>query len=70
MHEAGDVRLVIYNVLGQEVKTLFNGRKSVGRHETVWDGKDRNGKSMTSGVYFYSLKSAGFKAVKKMVLIK
>ena len=70
MHEAGDVTLVIYNVLGQEVTTLFDGRKSIGRHETVWDGNDQGGKSMTSGVYFYSLKSAGFKAVMKMVLIK
>ena len=70
MHEAGDVRLVIYNVLGQEVRTLFDGRKSVGRHETVWDGKNKNGQSMTSGVYFYALKSAGIKSVKKMVLIK
>ena len=70
MHEAGDVRLVIYNVLGQEVRTLFNGRKSIGRHETVWDGNDQNGRSMMSGVYFYALKSAGFKAVKKMVLMK
>ncbi|MCH7574349.1 MAG: T9SS type A sorting domain-containing protein [Candidatus Marinimicrobia bacterium] len=70
MHEAGNVSLVVYNVLGQEVRTLFSGMKSVGTHETVWDGKDRNGKAMMSGVYFYTLKSAGFKAVRKMVLLK
>ncbi len=70
IHEAGDVTLVIYNVLGQEVRTLFSGQKSTGRHETLWDGKDRDGKSMMSGVYFYSLESAGFKAIRKMLLIK
>ncbi len=70
IHADGDVRLVIYNILGQEVRTLFSGQKSIGRHETVWDGKDQARKSMTSGVYFYSLESAGFKETRKMLLLK
>ena len=70
IHEAGDVRLVVYNILGQEVRTLLSGQKSAGRHETLWDGKDRDGKSMTSGVYFYTLESAGFKETRKMLLLK
>ncbi|MCH8836507.1 MAG: T9SS type A sorting domain-containing protein, partial [Candidatus Marinimicrobia bacterium] len=70
IHEAGDVRLVVYNILGQEVRTLLNGQKSTGRHEALWDGKDHDGKSMTSGVYFYSLESAGFRETRKMLLLK
>ena len=70
IHEAGDVRLVVYNILGQEVRTLLSGQKSTGRHEALWDGKDHEGKSMTSGVYFYSLESAGFRETRKMLLLK
>lgn len=67
---AGDVKLVVYNILGQEVRTLFSGHKSMGRHETLWDGKDHEGKSMVSGIYYYTLESSGFKETRKMLLLK
>ncbi len=67
---AGDVKLVIYNILGQEVRTLFSGHKSMGSHEALWNGKDHAGKSMTSGVYYYTLESSGFKETRKMLLLK
>ncbi|MCH8327522.1 MAG: T9SS type A sorting domain-containing protein [Candidatus Marinimicrobia bacterium] len=70
MHEAANVSLVVYNMLGQEVKTLFSGAQTIGTHEAVWDGKDHTGRSMTSGLYFYALESAGFKEMRKMVLLK
>ncbi|MBA7644392.1 hypothetical protein ES703_52136 [subsurface metagenome] len=67
---AGDVKLVIYNILGQEVRTLFSGHKSMGRHEALWDGNDHEGKSMVSGIYYYTLESSGFKETRKMLLLK
>ena len=67
---AGDVKLVIYNILGQEVRTLFSGHRSMGRHEALWDGKDHEGKSMMSGIYYYTLESSGFKETRKMLLLK
>ena len=59
VHRPGKVTLSIYNVLGQEVVTLFDGEQHVGRYEFMWDGKDAKGASMTSGVYFYRLSLDG-----------
>ena len=46
----------IYDILGQEVRTLINENKPAGYHSVVWDGKDNSGQQLSSGVYFYSLK--------------
>jgi len=70
LYAAGEVKLAIYNILGEEVKTLFSGHKSMGRHEALWNGKDHAGKSMTSGIYYYTLKSSEFKETRKMLLVK
>jgi hypothetical protein len=45
--EASHVRLKVYNVLGQEVKTLVNGLKEAGAYSVIWNGKDNHGISMT-----------------------
>jgi hypothetical protein len=62
---SGLVTLKIYDVLGREVMTLVNEMKSAGNY-TV----DFNGANLSSGIYFYTLKSDDFTAVKKMTLIK
>lgn len=59
------VNLSVYNQLGQKVATLFSGDKEAGQYSIVWDGRN-----MTSGVYFYSLRSAKFSDVKKLILMK
>jgi hypothetical protein len=64
------VKLKIYNLLGQEVLTLLNGEKPAGTHQIVWDGRDENGITVASGIYFYKLEAAGFKEVKRMVFLK
>lgn len=63
--------LTVFNVLGQEVKTLVN-EKIVGgvNHTAQWDGTDLNGNKVASGVYFYKLTSGDFSDIKKMVLLK
>ncbi len=63
--------LTVFNVLGQEVKTLVN-EKIVGgvNHTAQWDGTDINGSKVASGVYFYKLTSGNFTDIKKMVLLK
>jgi photosystem II stability/assembly factor-like uncharacterized protein len=67
-----DSRVVIrvYNVLGQEVRTLVNEVRSAGRHEVVWDARDDAGKSVATGLYLYRLEAKGFSQVRKMMLIK
>jgi hypothetical protein len=55
----------IYNLLGQEVQTLVDQFHSVGNYKVTFDAS-----SITSGIYFYSIRSDNFSQVKKMMLIK
>ena len=65
------VNLVIYNVRGQVVKTLVAGeRRDPGSYYVYWDGKDRLGKPVASGIYFYRLQAGDFIATRKMVMLK
>jgi len=68
--QSGQVSLVIYNVLGQNVRTLVEGTISAGYHDVTWDGRDDHGMTTQSGVYFYRLQVGGMTLVKKMVMIK
>jgi hypothetical protein len=62
--------LKIYNILGEEVRTLIDEKKKEGEYKVVWDGKDDKGKEVSSGIYFYVLKCGQYKQTKKMILIK
>ena len=59
------VLLKIYNVLGKEVTTLLNEVKPAGTHSVTFDGK-----SLASGVYFYSIEAGTFSNTKKFILLK
>lgn len=72
---AADVELAIYNVLGQQVKTLINAERSAGNHSVIWNADDSRGVKLSSGIYFYMLKASGidgkeFQEIRKMVLLK
>ncbi len=64
------VNLVIYDILGREVKVLVNGIQPSGYHQTIWDGRDHSGKSVSAGMYFYRIQAGSFSKVQKMVLLK
>jgi len=64
------VNLSIYNVKGQLVKTLANGLTKKGENTYNWDGTDGNGRSVSSGLYFFKLNSEGKTETRKMMLIK
>jgi len=69
--EAGQVKLEIYNIKGQKVKTLLDCYMSPGRSEMVWNSKDDNGKRVSSGVYFYRLNvNDKTEKTKKMLLLR
>lgn len=68
--EASNVVLKVYNILGQEVRTLVNGKLTAGYHSMLWDGKNDAGARIASGIYIYRIKAGKFQAVKKMVLLK
>jgi hypothetical protein len=65
-----EVRLVVYNVLGEAVRTLTDRVWPAGVHRVEWDGCDRTGKAMASGVYFYRLEAGEYSATQKMILVK
>jgi serine protease AprX len=62
--------LKIYNILGQEVRTLVDEPKWAGTHQVIWDGKDDAGKDVASGIYFYQLTVKDRTLTKKMLLLK
>jgi hypothetical protein len=64
------VEVEIINLLGQRVKRIAEGTYSPGRHSVVWDGTDERGKEVTTGVYFYRMKSDVGIVSKKMLLLK
>ncbi len=70
MAKAGDAELTIYNIKGQKVKNLVNDHVDAGEHSIIWNGKDLNGADVSSGVYFYRLKTADGVQNKKMLLLK
>jgi len=70
VNKTGNVQLTVFNVLGEKVKTLVNEHKNVGSYSISWNGTDENGKNMSSGIYFYTLKKGPNISMKKMVLIK
>jgi hypothetical protein len=68
--ESENVKLTIYNVNGQLIKTLVNEQKDAGSYNTLWNGKDESGNSVSSGVYFYRIKAGDFTTAKRMLLVK
>ena len=68
--EESEVKLNVYNIKGQKVKTLINEQYSKGSHSIIWNGTDDNGKSVSSGIYFYKFKTGNFEKTKKMILMK
>lgn len=64
------VELVVYNILGQEVRLLHEGYLPAGNQSFIWDGRLGNGTSAPTGIYFYRFEAAGFSDVKKMLFLK
>ncbi|MEZ5359749.1 MAG: FG-GAP-like repeat-containing protein [Candidatus Zixiibacteriota bacterium] len=65
-----NVRLEIYNILGQQVRLLVNGTQSAGTYDVVWDSKDNHNQAVASGMYFYRLTVGDYTEAKKMLLLK
>ncbi|MCY4605351.1 MAG: T9SS type A sorting domain-containing protein, partial [Gemmatimonadetes bacterium] len=66
------VRLVVYDVLGRRVRTLYGGETlTAGHYRTSWNGRDDEGRSAASGVYLYQLSGGtDFTAVGRMALVR
>lgn len=68
--QASAVMIEIYNVKGQLVKTLVKDTKEAGNHSVVWNGKDNNNRSVSSGIYYYKMSAGKYSNTRKMILMK
>lgn len=64
------IKIEIFNLLSQKVRTLLNQEISAGYHSVRWYGRDDNGLAVFSGVYLYSISTKDFKDVKKLVMLR
>lgn len=67
---ATHVKLTIYNLIGQKVRTIVRAQHPAGRYEVKWDGRDENGAQVSGGIYFYQLHAGDFRQASKMVLLR
>ena len=68
--QAGHSVLSVYNAVGQEVVRLADERLEAGVYQANWDGRDKSGQQVSSGVYMYTLKVGDFAETKRMTLLK
>ncbi|MBC6947796.1 T9SS C-terminal target domain-containing protein, partial [candidate division KSB1 bacterium] len=64
------VELRIFNLLGREVRQLVHENQNGGYYEVRWDGRLANGEHAAAGIYFYELRSAGFRAIQKLTIVR
>ena len=68
--EQANAKVVVFNILGQEIRTLVSGVQPAGYYNVVWDGRDNTGIAVGSGVYLYRLTAGSFVESKRMTLLK
>ena len=65
-----NVNIIIYDMLGREVRTLINQTEEAGYKSVIWNATNDYGKPVSAGVYLYQIRSGEFVQTKKMVLLK
>lgn len=68
--KGSNVKIVVYNILGQAIRTLVNQELNAGSYTTTWNGTDNSGNQVASGIYLFSLEAQSFKTTKKVMLLK
>jgi len=64
------VSIAVYNILGKRIATLLNKHQSAGRYSVVWNGRNEQGRKVSTGIYFYRIEANNYSAMKKMVIAK
>ncbi len=64
------VKLAVYSITGQLVRTLVNGNQQAGEHNISWDGRDQGGRKVSSGVYLYKLEAGIDRTSGKLIMLK
>ena len=65
-----EVKIVVYDIMGREVKTLINEKLETGKYEVDWNGTNGLGNTVSSGIYFYRIVAGDFVESKKMIMLK
>ncbi len=68
--QSGEVKLVIYDMLGQEVRTLVHEMQAPGVYTVLWNGHNEHGFAVASGLYFYRIEAGNFVQTRKMTLVR
>jgi len=68
--KAAQVKLEIYNILGQRVRVLVNGQLASGYHTATWNGEDDSGRLLSSGVYLYRIETNEFTKTQRLLFLK
>jgi len=68
--KATNVRLTVFNTLGQKVATLVHQHELAGFKQVIWNGTDDNGRAVAGGVYIYRMEAGDFVQTKKLLLLK
>ena len=68
--DPGFVSLKIFDIQGKEIISLLNEIKPAGIYKVIFDGRDGNGNNLSSGIYFYTLRTDRFTETKRMILLK
>ncbi|MDZ7723004.1 MAG: FlgD immunoglobulin-like domain containing protein [candidate division KSB1 bacterium] len=64
------VEIILYNMNGQQITTLYNGRRSAGQHELHWNGCGTDGALLPAGVYLLQMRAGSFRDTQKLLYIK
>ena len=68
--QKSNITFEIYNILGQRVYFLDKKISDSGNHSIIWNGRDSSGRTLSSGIYTYSIRASKSQFVKKMILIR
>ncbi|MGB4309862.1 MAG: T9SS type A sorting domain-containing protein, partial [Candidatus Cloacimonadaceae bacterium] len=68
--QPGPVKLAVYNIKGQLIRTLVDEGRATGRYKLIFDGRDDRGRSISSGVYLLRMLAPGYQKTRKLMLMK
>jgi hypothetical protein len=68
--EDGNVSVIVYNLMGKQIRTLVTGSKPAGYYKAQWNGRDDRGEAVPTGIYFIRMQSADFSKVRKVMMMK
>ena len=70
LSEAQKVKIEVYNLRGQLVRTLVNDNQAAGDHKVIWAGIDNNNRAVASGIYYHKMTAGKYSSTRKMILMK